>query len=64
MTANDHTLEVLRQKIRYEMNELADHLAGGGIKDIEEYRDVSGQIAGLAKAERELLDLDEAMSKA
>jgi hypothetical protein len=56
--ANSQELEALRVKLREEMNELTNHLAAGGCKDIEEYRSVTGEITGLAKAERELLDLD------
>mgnify|MGYP003116694280 FL=1 len=41
------------------MNELADHLAVGSAKDMEEYRKVTGIIEGLAWAEREVIDLQE-----
>ena len=41
------------------MNELADHLAVGSAKDIEEYRKVCGIIEGLAWAEREIMDLED-----
>ena len=41
------------------MNELADHLAVGSAKDMEEYRKVCGIIEGLAWAEREIIDLDD-----
>jgi hypothetical protein len=41
------------------MNELADHLALGSAKDIEEYRKVCGMIEGLAWAEREVIDMQE-----
>ena len=41
------------------MNELADHLAVGSAKDMEEYRKVTGIIEGLAWAEREVIDLEE-----
>ena len=40
------------------MKELADHLAVGSAKDMEEYRKVTGIIEGLAWAEREIIDLE------
>ena len=40
------------------MNEMADHISGGGCKDLGEYQPCTGIIKGLAVAERELLDLD------
>lgn len=39
------------------MNYYADQLAGGAAKDFAEYKHQTGIIAGLALAERELLDL-------
>ena len=41
------------------MNELADHLAVGSVKDMEEYRKITGIIEGLAWAEREAIDLED-----
>jgi len=41
------------------MNELADHLARGAVKDMEEYRKICGTIEGLAWTEREILDLED-----
>ena len=41
------------------MNELADHLAVGSAKDMEEYRKVTGIIEVLAWAEREIIDLED-----
>ena len=38
------------------MNEHADHLATGSVKDFPEYKRLSGIIEGLALAEREVLD--------
>ena len=51
-------LSLLKKKIRIQMNELADHLAIGSAKDIEEYRRVCGTIEGLAWAEREVIDIE------
>jgi hypothetical protein len=39
------------------MNDMADHIAGGGCADFSEYKRCCGVIEGLARAERELLDL-------
>lgn len=47
----------LHGKIRKEMNDMADHIAGGGCIDFADYRKCCGVIEGLARAERELLDL-------
>mgnify|MGYP003114954929 FL=1 len=56
---SDDVLSLLRKKIRQQMNDLADHLAVGSAKDIEEYRKITGMIEGLAWSEREIIDLEE-----
>lgn len=56
-TASDNLAEFLRKSLRNQMNELADHIAGGGCTDFSEYKKCCGVIEGLARAERELLDL-------
>jgi hypothetical protein len=56
---SDDVLSLLRKKIRQQMNDLADHLAVGSAKDIEEYRKTTGMIEGLAWSEREIIDLEE-----
>jgi hypothetical protein len=48
---------VLRDKIRTDMNNYADDLAGGGCRTFEEYQKLCGTIQGLALAERYLIDL-------
>ena len=35
---SDDVLSLLKKRLRDQMNELADHLAVGSAKDIEEYR--------------------------
>lgn len=55
--AIDNWPDHLRKVIRDQMNELADHIAGGGCTDFHEYKRCCGVIEGLARAERELLDL-------
>ena len=56
-TASNNLAEFLRKSLRQQMNELADHIAGGGCVDFSEYKKCCGVIEGLARAERELLDL-------
>jgi hypothetical protein len=48
----------IRKKLREEMNNLADHIAGGGCASFEEYKHACGKIEGLAVAEREVLDIE------
>ena len=55
---SDDVLSLLKKKLREQLNELADHLAVGSAKDMEEYRKVTGIIEGLAWAEREIIDLE------
>jgi|TARA_R100001244_G_scaffold104877_2_gene77845 hypothetical protein len=45
------------------MNELADAIATGSAQSFEEYQKMVGVIEGLALAERELLDLVEALKR-
>jgi hypothetical protein len=45
------------------MNEVSDHMAIGGCKDMDEYSRNVGIIQGLAFAERTLLDLDERIER-
>jgi hypothetical protein len=56
---NDTVTAFIRKKIREEMNNLADFLAGGGCSTIEDYRHICGKIEGLAIAEREILDIEQ-----
>ena len=48
---------VLREKLRTDMNNYADDLAGGACRSFDEYQKLCGVIQGLAIAERHLLDL-------
>ena len=54
---------VLRDKIRTDMNNYADDLAGGACRSFEEYQKLCGIISGLALAERYVLDLLEKVEK-
>jgi hypothetical protein len=55
---------VLREKIRTDMNNYADDLAGGACRSFDEYQKLCGVIQGLALAERYVLDLAEKVEKA
>jgi hypothetical protein len=55
---------VLREKIRTDMNNYADDLAGGACRSFDEYQKLCGVIQGLAIAERHLIDLAEKVEKA
>ncbi len=48
---------VLREKIRTDMNNYADDMAGGACRTFEEYQKLCGVIQGLATAESYLLAL-------
>lgn len=50
-------VEVLRKKIREDMNNYADDLAGGACRNFDEYQKLCGVIQGLAMAESHLLSL-------
>ena len=54
----ENVLGLLKTKIREQMNHLADHLALGSAKDMEEYRKITGIIEGLAMSEREIYYLE------
>jgi hypothetical protein len=54
---------VLRDKIRTDMNNYADDLAGGQCRSFDEYQKLCGVIQGLAIAERHLIDLAEKVEK-
>ena len=58
---SEDVFSLLKKKIRKQMNELADHLAVGSAKNIEEYRKITGIIEGLAWTEREVIDLEQKM---
>ena len=57
--SSEDVFSLLRRKIREQMNELADHLAIGAAKDMEEYRKICGTIEGLAWTEREVIDIED-----
>lgn len=56
-------LELIRKKIREDLNELADFIATGGAPDFPAYRQMVGKIEGLAMAERHILDLVERLTR-
>lgn len=50
-------VEVLRKKIREDLNNYADDIAGGACQNFDQYQKLCGVIQGLAMAEAYLLDL-------
>jgi len=59
----DQFARVLRDKLRHDMNNYADDMAGGVCRNFEEYQKLCGIISGLALAERYLLDLQKEMEE-
>jgi hypothetical protein len=49
--------EHLRKRIREDMNNYADDIAGGACQNFEQYQKLCGVIQGLAIAESYLVDL-------
>lgn len=56
----DNFADVLREKIRKDMNDYTDDMANGVCIDFASYQKLCGVVRGLAIAERHLLDLVEA----
>ncbi len=56
MTKEVDMFDYLRSNVRDQMNDISDHISGGGCKDFAEYTKCCGIIQGLAQAEREILD--------
>jgi hypothetical protein len=61
--ASNNLLTTIQNELRVQMNEVSDHMAMGGCKDMDEYSRNVGIIQGLAFAERTLLDLDERIER-
>ena len=57
-------VEVLRGKIREDLHNYADDIAGGACRSFEEYQKLCGVIQGLAMAESYLLDLAKKVEEA
>lgn len=55
---------VLREKLRTDMNNYTDDMAGGSCRSFDEYQKLCGVIQGLALAERHLIDLAESVENA
>lgn len=55
--------EIVKKKIREDLNELADIVATGGAQDYAAYRHMVGKVEGLAQAERHIIDLEELIAK-
>jgi hypothetical protein len=61
--ASNNLLTTIQNELRVQMNEVSDHMAMGGCKNMDEYSRNVGIIQGLAFAERTLLDLDERIER-
>lgn len=61
--ATNNLLSTLQVEYRREMNDVTDHMATGGCEDFAAYQYCVGVIAGLANAERALLDLNERLER-
>lgn len=48
--------EGVRKDLRTRMNNIADHLTGGGAESFEQYKSLTGEVRGLAFAETMLLE--------
>ena len=57
-------MEVIRDKIRNYMNDIADHMAGGGCQNHEEYLRLVGKLEALALIERDILDMEQRLEEA
>jgi hypothetical protein len=57
-------MEVIRDKIRNYMNDIADHMAGGGCQNHEEYLRLVGKVEALALVERDILDMEQRLEEA
>jgi len=57
-------MEVIRDKIRNYMNDIADHMAGGGCQNHEEYVRLVGKVEALALIERDILDMEQRLEEA
>ena len=55
--SENNIFDHLKSVLRTQMNEMADHVSGGGCKTLEDYAKCWGIIEGLAVAERAILDL-------
>ena len=63
-TCNNHALAAVLVKIRERMNLISDTMIEGGCEDFPAYRGFVGNIAGLAEAERIILDYDIVLTEA
>lgn len=52
-------LEYIQDKIRQNMNNVADHLATGGCQNWDHYQYMTGMVKAFAIIERDIIDLVE-----
>jgi|TARA_B100001057_G_C22836295_1_gene945327 hypothetical protein len=56
-------MQVIKDKIRNYMNDIADHMASGGCQTHEEYTRLVGKVEALALIERDILDLEKKLEE-
>ena len=56
--AANPVLRELQKRLRLDLNDLADNMSEGSCVDYPSYRYAVGEITGIARVERHLLDLD------
>ena len=64
--ADEHVgdpFDYIRGKIREDLNDLADAIAGGSCASFDDYKHSVGMVEGLARAERHLLDTVEMLER-
>jgi hypothetical protein len=57
-------LDYIRNRIRDNLDQMADHMATGGCETFDQYQYCCGMVKGLAVIEREIIDLEERMKNA
>jgi hypothetical protein len=62
--AENGALEMLREELRRQMNDVTNAMANGVCSSFPDYTNKTGIIEGFARAERALLDLDDDLIKA
>jgi hypothetical protein len=56
-------MQIIKDKIRVYMNDIADHMASGGCQTHEEYTRLVGKVEALALIERDILDLEKKLEE-
>jgi len=57
-------LDYVRNRIRENLDQMADHMATGGCEDFDQYQYCCGMVKAFAVIEREIIDLEERINNA